>query len=117
MDEQVGIEELLPTAERGFTLFNAMTQEAICAETMYTLHEAYLNDSELIFSKLKQCVDRLLAEKPRRTIDCDPRFILSRTIQLAIPDLTQPKHWLLLYKAIAYGKTRGVRIVITRIAG
>jgi hypothetical protein len=49
--------------------------------------------------------------------DLDPADIRSRTIHLAIPELTWPKQWPYLFRAIIYGKENGVTVVITRIRG
>jgi hypothetical protein len=53
----------------------------------------------------------------RAEFDLDPANIKSKTVHLAIPELTFPKQWPHLFRAIIYGKQNGVAVVITRIRG
>jgi hypothetical protein len=92
-----------------------VTREAISAQTLDTLDGLFKVDHKIIYVFLKRCVEALDNAEPRLSIDLDPQLVSSKTIHLAIPDLTLPAQWLELYRAIAYGKKNGVSIVITRI--
>jgi filamentous hemagglutinin len=53
--------------------------------------------------------------EPYRRSDLDPANIETKTLQLAIPEYTNPTQWRYINRAIIYGKENGVSIVITRI--
>jgi hypothetical protein len=100
---------------KAFDQFNGMTGEAISAKTLNALSIYYIKNPQKIYGKVKYYVDAAANYKPRAKIDVEPQLIMSKTIQLGIPEYTSPVQWRYLFGAIFYGEDRGVRIVITRI--
>jgi hypothetical protein len=108
----------LSTASQTFHIFNRSTGEAIIAIILNTLSETYKQNPQNIYRDLEPYVDLAAKYGGRRTkFDLDPADIRSKTIHLAIPELTFPKQWPYLFQAIIYGKENGVAVVITRIRG
>ena len=108
----------LPAASRTFHIFNKSTGEAIIAIILDTLSEIYKQSPESICQHLELYVDSAARYDEARTeSDVDPAEIKSRTIHLAIPELTWPKQWPHLFQAILYGKENGVTLRITSIRG
>lgn len=106
---------LAPTAKT-FDLHNKNSGEAISAKTMNIQSYGYSNNPQRIYYRLKGYVDATANYRPRTSLDINPDLIRSRTIQLAIPEYVAPKQWRYLYRAIRYGRERGVRLVVTRIS-
>ena len=99
-----------------FDLFNQITGEAISDKTMNTLTVARIENPPSIYRKLKFYIDDAENyDEPRVDSDVDPDKIMSKTIQLAVPEYTSPRQWLYLNLGIGYGRRHGVLVVITRI--
>jgi hypothetical protein len=109
-----GVEQLPPNATT-FDLVNPTLGEAISAKTLNTLSVGYIKNPQRIFGQVADYVDAALDYEPRTSFDLDPENILSKTIQLAIPEYTSPTQWRYLLRAIIYGKENGVSVVVTRI--
>jgi hypothetical protein len=108
----------LPAASRTFHIFNKSTGEAIIAIILDTLCEIYKQSPESIYQHLELYVDSAARYDEARTeFDVDPAEIKTRTIHLAIPELTWPKQWPHLFRAILYGKEKNVALRISRIRG
>ncbi len=105
----------LAPGAKGFDFLNETSGEAVSHKTLNTLSVTYARDPQRIYGQLKRYIDSAADYKPRAEIDPDPAKINSKTIQLAIPEYTSPSQWRYLYRAVLYGKKRGVSVVITRI--
>lgn len=106
----------LPETSKAFDVFDEFTGEAISDKTIYTLTVGYIKNPLSIYRNLKGYVDAAKNyDEPRVDTDVLPEMVMSRTIQLAIPEYASPRQWLYLNLAISYGRRHGVSIVITRI--
>lgn len=106
----------MPETSKAFDHFNEFTGEAISDKTMNTLTVARIKNPVSIYRKLKTYVDLAASYgEPRVYTDVPPAKIISKTIQLAVPEYTSPGQWLCLNLGIGYGRRRGVSVVITRI--
>jgi hypothetical protein len=106
----------LEDGSKGFDFFTDKLSEAISAKTLNTLCVTYIRNPSSIFGRMKTYIDSAADyNKPRAWFDLDPGKIGSRTIHLAIPEYTSPVQWQYLNKAVEYGRSRNVRVVITRI--
>jgi hypothetical protein len=106
----------LPPKSKAFDHFASDSGDAISDKTLFTQTFSRINQPRTLYSKLKGYIDFTANyKKPRAKFDIDPSKIKTRTIQLAIPEYTSPTQWRYLYKAIRYGRQRGVRVVVTRI--
>ena len=91
---------------------------ATSAKIMNTQVSGYVDNPRRIYLQLKCYIDAAANyNAPRTKNDVDPVLIKSRTIQLAVPEFTSPAQELQLFRAIRYGKKRGVSLVITKIRG
>jgi hypothetical protein len=100
-----------------FDHFNDATGEATSNKTLNTLSMSYIRDPQEIYRKVTRYVNDAINYEPRTKSEPNPEDILSKTIQLAIPEYTSPTQWRYLLRAIIYGEDNGVSIVITRIRG
>jgi hypothetical protein len=88
---------------------------AISAKTLNTLSVSYIKKPQRIYWRMNRYTDAAANYAPRSDFDLSLSEIESKTIHLAIPEYTSPTQWGYLFRAIIYGKERGVRVVITRI--
>lgn len=91
---------------------------AVSAKTLDTTTYTYASKPEKIYAKLSAYVDAAATygSRPvRRRLAVPPEKIKSREIQLAVPYSTTDDQWRQIYRAIVYGRTRGVRLVVTRL--
>jgi len=107
----------LRPGSKGFDHFNDATGEAVSNKTLNTQSMTYIRDPQEIYRKVTRYVDNAANYEPRTKSEPEPEDILSKTIQLAIPEYTSPTQWRYLLRAIIYGEDNGVSIVITRIRG
>ncbi len=106
----------LHSLSKAFDFFKPEVREAISAKTLNTLSMVYIRNPRKIFEKLKTYIDTAADYwQPRGDIDLDPKDIESKTLHLAVHGYTSPMQWRYLHAAFAYGKKRGVSVVITRI--
>jgi hypothetical protein len=108
-------ERILPPTSKTFDKFNDAVKDAISEKTMNTLSVSYIMNPLTIYWRMRRYINAAADYEPRWESDLKPARILSKTIQLAIPEYTSPTQWGYLYAAIIFGKERGVRIVTTRI--
>ena len=107
----------LPPGSKRFDHFNAKTGEATSNKTLNTLSMSYIRDPQEIYRKVTRYVDDAVNYQRRTKSEPEPDDIVSKTIQLAIPEYTSPMQWRYLLRAVIYGEDNGVSIVITRIRG
>lgn len=100
---------------KAFDLFNETTGEAISAKTMSTLSVGYIKNPQRIYNKMHTYIGEAADYTARVPTDVDPDLIKSKTLQLAVPEYTSSTQWRYLHRAIRYGRSRGVRVIITRI--
>ncbi|MEW6436892.1 MAG: hypothetical protein AB1508_06950 [Pseudomonadota bacterium] len=109
-----GTTDLGPESEI-FHLFNPKSGEAIRTETLYTLAPEYAANPEAISDDLKVYIDAIADYAPSSPNDLALAQIKSRTIHLAIPDLTSPVEWRYIFRAELYANRRKVSMIVTRI--
>jgi hypothetical protein len=69
---------------------------------------------QAIYDALKACVDAVADFVPTSQDDLALAQIKSRTIHLAVPELTSPVHWRYL-RAGRYASSRNLSMIVTRI--
>jgi hypothetical protein len=109
--------EQLPPGSKRFDHFNATTGEATSNKTLNALSMSYIRDPQEIYRRVTRYIDDAVNYQRRTESEPEPDDIVSKTIQLAIPEYTSPTQWRHLLRAVIYGKDNGVSIVITRIRG
>jgi hypothetical protein len=109
--------EQLPPGSKRFDHFNATTGEATSNKTLNTLSMSYIRDPLEIYRKVTRYVADAVNYQRRMESEPEPDDIVSKTIQLAVPEYTSPTQWRHLLRAVIYGEDNGVSIVITRIRG
>ena len=86
--------------------------------TLDTTAYTYAKDPKQIFYRMKKYVDQAADYKLtriNRPSDVDPADITIKQIHLATPFQSSPEQQMQLFRAIQYGRTRGVSVVVTRI--
>lgn len=113
-----GLRKLLANSKT-FDLFNDAESRAISVKTLDTLTAFYARRPSNVYSRLAKYVDQAAdyRARPGLKADLDSDDIRSMEIQLAVPELTSPEQWQQIQRAMAYGQSRGVPIVVTRIRG
>src|SRR4029077_13439730 len=109
-----GMKELGPENET-FHLFNPKSGEAISTQILYTLDPIFMRNPQAIYDALKTCVDAVADYAPTSQADLALAQIKSRTIHLAVPELTSQVQWRYLHRAGRYAESRNVSLVVTRI--
>lgn len=106
----------LPRNAKTFDFFDPSSGKAMSAKTMNTQTFNYINSPQKVYQRLKGYIDAAANyDKPRTRTDLQPAAIKSKEIQLAVPEYTSRAQWLQLFRAIRYGKRRGVSLVVTSI--
>jgi len=90
--------------------------DAVSDKTLYSETFSYINYPQRIYSALKGYIDQAADYEPRLTTDIEPSQIKRKMLLLAVPEYTSPTQWRFQYRAIRYGRERGVSVVITRIS-
>lgn len=98
-----------------FHLFNTKSGEAIRTETLYTLAPEYADNPQAISDDLKVHIDAVADYAPSSQNDLPLAQIKSRTIHLAIPQLTSPVEWRYIFRAELYANRRRVSMIVTQI--
>lgn len=105
----------LAPGSKAFDHFDQMSGEAISDKTLNTITYSYIDNPQRIYGKLAGYVNKVADYEPRASIDVRPSLITSKTLQLAVPEYTSEEQWQYIDRAVQYGKSRGVSVIVTRI--
>jgi hypothetical protein len=106
----------LPEGSKAFDRFDKDSGEAISDKTLNTQTFSSIQKPQQIYNRVQRYINAAANyKKPRAYFDLDPALIKSKTLQLAVPEYTSPAQWRQLHRAILYGRTKRIRVVITRI--
>jgi len=106
-----------PRAFKTFDFYDPITKTAISAKTLDTLTTAKLADPRQVYSSIKTNINDA-ANFPGYTLDrtvVTPDMIASRELRIAVPAATTSAQWYEIGKAIQYGHTKGVVVIVTTI--
>jgi hypothetical protein len=93
-------------------------QIAISDKTLNTLSQSYTEKPRNIFYSLAKYIDQAAAYNRSIThsgTTIVPKNIAIRQVNLAVPQSTTPEQWAHINRAIVYGRSRGVSVVVTTI--
>jgi hypothetical protein len=105
----------LPPRFKAFDFFDEGTGLATSAKTLDTLTPARLGDPSRVYSSLVKNVDDA-ADFTRYRLsgtELTAEMITARELQLAVRVGTTQVQWGEIYRAIEYGRTRGVTVIVT----
>lgn len=107
----------LPEGFKAFDYYDSNTGKAISVKTLDTTTPAKLANPKQIYSTLKGHIDAAadFDQHARRGKELLSSDIVSKEIRLAIPAATNKAQWQQIYKAIDYGKSQGVKVIITEV--
>jgi hypothetical protein len=91
---------------------------AVSVKTLNTGSYTYCSNPSAIYSRLKGYVDAAATYRMKsrwRSSNVPPDKIVIRQIQLAVLASTAPEQRIQINRAILYGETRGVSVVVTRV--
>jgi hypothetical protein len=99
-----------------FDSFRDSTAEAISEKVLDPLSYSYVNYPERIYGQIKKYVDTAADySKPRTEYDLKVNEIDSRTVKIAVHDYISPVQREQFIRAVQYGESRNVTVIITRI--
>jgi hypothetical protein len=98
-----------------FDYFDQASGLATSAKTLNTVSVTYIRSPQKIYGKLAGYIDAAANYKPRAEIDVSSQMISAKEIQLAVPESTSPAQWGRINRAVAYAKSRGIKLMVTRI--
>ncbi|WP_208448953.1 hypothetical protein [Burkholderia ambifaria] len=110
----------LPPNFKTFDFFDDVTGTATSAKTLDTTLSTRISDPQRVYTSVKGNIDDILNyDKPRTLsgVTVDPATISSRELQLAVPSQTNAAQWEQISRAIQYGESRGVKVVVTTVKG
>ena len=117
LEQALGADTRLPANFKTFDYFDRGTGLATSAKTLDTLTPARLGNPPSIYTTLKGYVNDVANFEKHTLVQktLDASDIHARAIQLAIPTGTTPGQWMQINRAIQYGQSRGVSVIVTQI--
>ncbi|EPU8562571.1 hypothetical protein ACVZYT_000267 [Yersinia enterocolitica] len=107
----------LPKNFKTFDYYNPISRTAISVKTLDTTTAARVANPRQIYSSLKGNIDAVVSFKTyslsKQPIDSS--MISRREIQLAVPANTAKAQWTEINRAIEYGKSQGVNVMVTQV--
>ncbi|WP_261372544.1 endonuclease toxin domain-containing protein [Yersinia aleksiciae] len=107
----------LPPNFKTFDYYNPITRTAISVKTLDTTTAARVANPKQIYTSLKGNIDPVVKfqeyELDKFTLSSD--IISSREIHLAIPSKTASAQWTQINRAIEYGQSQNVKVVVTTV--
>jgi RHS repeat-associated protein len=104
----------LPTNFKTFDLYDYVNDVAISAKTLDTTTRASLENPKQIFSTLKSYINKVdnFTSYTSKKVSLDENQFSSKEIRLAIPSLTNAEQWEQIQKAVDYGKSKNIKLVV-----
>jgi filamentous hemagglutinin len=107
----------LPRDFKTFDFYDSTTRTAISAKTLDTLTTSKLLNPKQVYSSIKTNID-VAADFPGYELggfQLTPKMIASRELHVAVPAGTTPAQWYEIGKAIQYGHSKGVTVIVTPV--
>ncbi|WP_180296900.1 VENN motif pre-toxin domain-containing protein, partial [Snodgrassella communis] len=107
----------LPPNFKTFDYFDRATGKAVSVKTLDTTTPAKIANPKQIFNTLKNNIDAAanFTRHDLRGSTVLSTDISSREIRLAVPTTTNKVQWQQIHRAIDYGKSRGVKVIVTEV--
>ncbi|GFM38030.1 hypothetical protein DSM19430T_27140 [Desulfovibrio psychrotolerans] len=108
-------ETRLPANFKTFDFFDVETGLATSVKTLDTATAAKIANPSQVYYSLKSNVDAAANFSYARMLEAEVKAaqIVARELKVAIPDNTTPAQWMEINKAIQYGQSKGVTVMIT----
>ncbi|WP_420998498.1 hypothetical protein ACKI2N_032010 [Cupriavidus sp. 30B13] len=105
----------LPPNFKTFDFFDRMEGVAISAKTLDTTTVARLAKPEQIYTSLKANVDATASFEgyTLRGVSLYADDVAARQLRVAVPERTTAPQWQQIQRAIDYGQSKGVQIIVT----
>ena len=107
----------LPENFKTFDYYDRITKNAVSVKTLDTTTAAKLANPKQIYNTLKNYIDKVanFKEYKLKDVKITNSDIMSREIRLAVPAATTKAQWQHISNAIDYGKSRGVKLIVTEV--
>lgn len=107
----------LPPNFKTFDYFDRATGKAVSVKTLDTTTPAKIANPKQIFNTLKNNIDAAadFTQHKLGQATVSSTDISSREIRLAVPAATNKVQWQQIHRAIDYGKSRGVKVIVTEV--
>ncbi|PRH23991.1 hypothetical protein C6T53_18205 [Burkholderia multivorans] len=110
----------LPPNFKTFDFYDIETRTATSAKTLDTTLQSRVTNPQQVYASVKSNIDAMLNyDKPYTLLGTrvDPAQIVSKELQLAVPEQTNAVQWEQINRAIQYGESQGVKVVVTTVKG
>lgn len=110
----------LPPNFKTFDFYDIETRTATSAKTLDTTLQSRVTNPQQVYASVKGNIDAMLNyDKPYTLLGTrvDPAQIVSKELQLAVPEQTNAVQWEQINRAIQYGESQGVKVVVTTVKG
>lgn len=110
----------LPPNFKTFDFYDIETRTATSAKTLDTTLQSRVTNPQQVYASVKSNIDVMLNyDKPYTPLGTrvDPAQIVSKELQLAVPEQTNAVQWEQINRAIQYGESQGVKVVVTTVKG
>ncbi|WP_338524392.1 hypothetical protein NUH87_01475 [Pseudomonas batumici] len=107
----------LPPNFKTFDFYDPSTGTAISAKTLDTTTAAKLANPSQVYSSLKGNIDAAAAFETYTlgSVPLESGMIAARELRVAIPSGTTPAQWAQISRAVEYGKSQGVKLIISTV--
>ncbi|MDA7416440.1 DUF637 domain-containing protein [Xenophilus arseniciresistens] len=107
----------LPPGFKTFDFYDLSTQTAISAKTLDTMTSARIGSPSQVYSTIKGYVDEVagFTEASLGATFVQRSMISTSELRLAVPASTTPGQWAQIQRAIEYGQTQGVNVLVTGV--
>lgn len=107
----------LPKNFKTFDYYNRSTGTAISAKTLDTQTSSRISNPNQIYNTMKKHIDSAANFKQYELsrIELRSNMINNREIHLAIPSKTNSMQRLEVHRAVDYGKSRNVKVIVTEV--
>ncbi|VWC79076.1 filamentous hemagglutinin [Burkholderia contaminans] len=110
----------LPPNFKTFDFFDLESGVATSAKTLDTTLQSRVTSPQQVYTSVKGNIDDMLNYDKPYTLQgrrVEPAQISSRELQLAVPEQTSAVQWEQINRAIQYGESQGVKVVVTTVKG
>ena len=116
---QLPVGSRLPANFKTFDFYDPLAQTAISAKTLDTTTVAKIADPSQVYYSLKSNVDAAANFEAARLGDVSltKDMITTRELLVAVPASTTAAQWDQISRAIQYGESQGIKVIVTPVKG
>lgn len=115
LEKQLPHGSRLPKNYKAFDFFSDETGVAVSAKTLDTTTAAKLAKPAQVYSSLTRSIDAAanFTSYELRGVTLSSDMITAREVRVAVPSSTNKAQWAEIRKAVEYGRSHGVKVIVT----